>query len=132
MDRQTVFQQLSQAENLLQTALVQYTQTQLDSPVTPESLEMIISGYYKKNPEHAASEGYRIRLRSVCSSFGHLYGHRAALSQGKSASQWSKTTRQYYHLKHLADPGYQGKNIPVQPPKIGVVSAETFSRLKSP
>lgn len=130
MDRQTVFQQLSQVESLLKDALAQYTKTPINNPVTPEILETIISGYYKKNPEHAASAGYRTRLRSICSSFGHLYGHRAALSQGKKISTLSETARQYYNLKHIADPDYQSKHVPVQPPKIGVVSRETFSKLK--
>ncbi|KEQ15092.1 hypothetical protein GZ78_24835 [Endozoicomonas numazuensis] len=73
----------------------------------PEELEDIIKNRYEHNPDLKADPEYRKRIRSICSSRGHLYSLMASHStKRKQHSYMTDRYRAFYQLKSLADPGY--------------------------
>ena len=123
--------ELWEAEKYLCDALGAYINRSVGAHLSPAHLEQLISNYYRDHPEHAQSPALRIRLRSICSSFGHLYSELAGHSHGKNSVKLSSIARDFYRLKTLADPEYHRRDVPGQQSKLQVVSAEEFARLKS-
>ena len=100
------------ASQWLSRAEACYFQTSRDTGDNPEALRELINNTYSNHPDRAEDPEYRKRIRSICSSRGHLYSILSAYVSGVNYS-WSfhqKLTQRYrafYHLKSLADPDYQ-------------------------
>jgi hypothetical protein len=72
-----------------------------------DELEELIRQRYENSPELQTDPEYRKRLRSVCSSRGHLYSLMGYYStKRKQHSRMTDRYQAFYQLKSLADPGY--------------------------
>ncbi len=72
-----------------------------------DELEYLILQRYDNCPDLKADPEYRKRLRSICSSRGHLYSLMATHStKRKQHSKMTERYRAFYQLKTLADPGF--------------------------
>ena len=123
---------LQQAGNYICQALACYCQTTIPVHLTPDVLETLIGNIQREKPELMSNPEFRLRLRAACSTLGHIHSTLAMSQKGKSSLTHTHLARDFYRLKHKADPDYQQPSIRVRPEsgKIAVISQEEVTRQK--
>ena len=125
----TIFTDLNKTKSLLQQSVLNYTGTTFEGQMKPDKLKEVIEAYKADKP--CLSYYQRVRLRSICSSFGHLYSKMAMYSHGKQSDKLSQYAREFYQLKTVADPFYVYAMPALPESKINVVTQEEADKIRT-
>ena len=115
-----ISKRLELAEPFLIEALSYYTNMH-NLPkrnIKPAQLKNVIVEFYKKFPEHHKSSLFRLRMRSIASSLGHLYSKKYPATDDADTN---RLDMQFYFLKYLADYEYKGRNVYQAPYRVNVL-----------
>lgn len=86
-------------------ALSCYLKMAVPEEIKPIQLKELVLKAFKNKPELENNEDFCIRIRSICSNFGHLHGTLMSL-YGKKMKFHEKLMRDFFSLKRL-DPFYE-------------------------
>ena len=120
------------ADKWAHKALSVYLDRPIPEQVNNGELKEIILQFYHENPTLAADPEFRKRIRSACSTLGHIKGKLAEIAPGKRRKKHESDAHEFYQLKQIADPNYKRPCLHRANNKISVISQEEFARLKQP
>ena len=100
--------------------------SRLTRTITPNQLETVICTFYTKNRNHHQSPLYRLRLRSIASSLGHLYNNKKKYTQ--SSPYEKRFASQFFNLKTTADYEYKKTMVNKTRSKINIMKQRMFDQ----
>lgn len=112
----------------LSRSLACLLQRPVQKNISVSGLKLLVEDAYKYHPEWQENPEFRKRLRSLCSSYGHVQERLAGITHGKARLTHDERSHQYYQLKRVADPFYNPAPPVQSGSKIEVVSQEEAVR----
>ncbi|ODS22663.1 hypothetical protein AB835_12920 [Candidatus Endobugula sertula] len=103
-----------------------YFMTERPEKADPDELKEQIESFYNEHPDLHKNPEYCKRIRSICSSWGHICSNRVAGLAGRcsrgSYQQLKEDSNKFYQLKFVADPNYTQKGPVTIEPSVHVIS----------
>ena len=103
--------------------------SRLTRTITPNQLETVICTFYTKNRDHHQSPLYRLRLRSIASSLGHLYNNKKKYTQ--SSPYEKRFATRFFNLKTTADYEYKKTMVNKTRSKINIMKQRMFDQFST-
>ncbi|MRI33848.1 hypothetical protein EOPP23_12710 [Endozoicomonas sp. OPT23] len=122
--RRLISEWLGQAEHCFTEAAASYLGDYIPDPIKPDPFLDTVEKRYTRTPELRGNAEYRKRMRSLCSSFGHLYSHKARMAGEGQREKLGDIATDFYNLKVKVDPDYVPDSVAEPVTKLRSVSSK--------